>query len=264
MANMTEVQMAFKQGDKAKTAQLLKTLLHENPSADAWVMAARLTSNPETAKMHLQRALAFEPKHIKARDMLRDLGGAPMTTSSALTGGLLPAIRAELEKFGANKPILKNLSPGQRMITAISLYVVVIAFMLAAIGSLLSGPEAIPLPATTYVPVFQSDTLVNQWTTEGLNLTKVENVAQTPNELSKETLNFMVTDDAGPHQITVFLYETVASIVNDRQHLKTLLENGKIKLDILQTAVIVYPANLNETTASLLKSAFNPAPTDSA
>ncbi|MEP6985457.1 MAG: hypothetical protein ABI970_07660 [Chloroflexota bacterium] len=264
MANMTEVQMAFKQGDKAKTAQLLKTLLHENPSADAWVMAARLTSNPETAKMHLQRALAFEPKHIKARDMLRDLGGTPMTTSSAFTGGLLPAIRAELEKFGANKPILKKLSPSQRMITAISLYMIVIAFMLAAIGSLLSGPEAITLPATTYIPVFQSDTLVNQWTTEGLNLTKVENAPETPKEFAKETLNLMVADDAGSHEITVFLYETVAKIVDDRQHLKILAEDPKIKLDILQTAVIIYPADLSEATASLLKGAFNPAPTDSA
>ena len=49
MANLTEVQMALKQGDKAKATQLLKVILQKNPSADAWVMAARMTSNPENA-----------------------------------------------------------------------------------------------------------------------------------------------------------------------------------------------------------------------
>src|SRR4051812_44525924 len=106
MANLTEVQMALKQGDKAKATQLLKVILQKNPSADAWVMAARMTSNPENAKLHLQRALAFDSKHVKARDMLRDMGVQPMSASAALTGGLLPAFRSELEKFGANKPIL--------------------------------------------------------------------------------------------------------------------------------------------------------------
>src|SRR5690349_6050771 len=108
MANLTEVQMALKQGDKAKAAQLLKTVLHNNPSADAWVMAARMTSSPDTAKQHLHRALAFNPKHVKARDMLRDLGGTPMSTSSAITNGLMPALQAELQKFGEHKPLLKK------------------------------------------------------------------------------------------------------------------------------------------------------------
>jgi len=263
MANMIEVQTAFKQGDKAKAAQLLKTVLHEHPSADAWVMAARLTSNPETAKTHLQRALAYEPKHVKARDMLRDLGGAPMSTSAALTGGLLPAIRAELEKFGANKPILKNLSPNQRMITALSLYTVVIAVLLVTISSLFTPPYVTPPPPITVFPVYQGETLISQWTTEGLKLSNVENVTQKPEELSKETLSFMVTDDKGSHQITVFLYADIAGVVDDGHHLAPLTADGKNKMDLHQTAAIIYPADLNEVTHSLLVRAFNPAPSES-
>jgi hypothetical protein len=263
MANLTEVQMAFKQGDKAKATQLLKTVLHERPSADAWVMAARLTSNAETAKTHLQRALAYDPKHVKARDMLRDLGGTPMSASSALTGGLLAAIRTELEKFGANKPVLRNFSPSQRMMTAISLYVVVFAVMLVAVSSLLASPVVTPPPALTVFPTYQGELLISQWTTEGLNLSKVENIAQKPGELSKETLNFVVTDDAGKHQITVFLYGDAAGVVDDGHHLTPLTADGKNKMDLLQTAAIIYPADLNEFTHSLLVSAFNPAPTES-
>jgi hypothetical protein len=264
MANLTEVQMAFKQGDKAKAAKLLKTVLQERPSADAWVMAARLTSNPETAKMHLQRALAFDSKHVKARDMLRDLGGTPMSTSAALTGGLLPAIRMELEKFGANKPVLRNLSPGQRMIMAISLYVVIGAFMVMMLSSLFSTPVVPPAPAITVMPVFQGDTLISQWTTEGLNISNVQNVTQAPNELSKETLNFTVTDEVGAHNVTVFLYDSTAGIVNDGVRLTSFTTDDKNKLEILQTAVIAYPADMNEATVTLLVKAFNATPTASA
>jgi hypothetical protein len=262
MANLTEVQTALKQGDKAKAAQLLKTILQERPSADAWVMAARMTSNPETAKMHLQRALAFDSKHVKARDMLRDLGGKPLSTSAALTGGLLPAIHSELEKFGENKPVLRNFSPNQRMITALSLYTVVIAVMLVALSSLLSTPPVPPAPDITVFPTFQGDTLVNQWTSEGLTIDKVENVIQEPNVRSKETLNILIKDETGKHTVTVFLYADVAGIVNDGARLSPLTADGKNKMDIIQTAVILYPADLSEATVSLLANAFNTAPAE--
>ncbi len=261
MANLTEVQTALKQGDKAKANQLLKTILQQHPSADAWVMAARMTSNPETAKLHLQRALAFDSKHVKARDMLRDLGGTPQSASAALTGGLLPVFRSELEKFGANKPILRDFSPNQRMITAISLYTVIIAVMLVMLTSILTPAAPLELPDVTPVTVFQGDTLISQWTTEGLNITDLVNVAQAPDVLSKEQIEFSVTDDKGLHKVNVFLYKDVAGIVNDGHRLTGLTAAGKNKLDIIQTAVIIYPADMNEITISLLESALNPAPT---
>ncbi len=261
MPNLTEVQTALKQGDKAKAMGLLKTILQQNPSADAWVMAARMTTNPETAKLHLQRALAYDSKHFKARDMLRDLGGTPMTGSAALTGGLLPVIRGELEKFGANRPVLRNFSPTQRMLTALSLYMVIITVMLVMIGTLL-GPSVPPeLPAIIPVTVFQSDILVNQWNTDGLNISDLINVAQTPGVLSKEQIDFTVTDDKGSHKVNVFLYSDVAGIVNDGQRLTALTANSKNKMDFLQTAVIIYPADMNDVTVTLLESALNPAPT---
>jgi hypothetical protein len=149
------------------------------------------------------------------------------------------------------------------MMTAISLYTVVIAFMLVAVSSLLTGTEVPPPPALTIAPIFQEDMLVNQWTSEGLNISNVENVAQAPNELSKETLNFMITDDVGSHKVMVFLYNEIAGIVNDGKHLTALTTDGINKMEILQTAVIVYPAAMNEATVTLLMSAFNTAPTDS-
>ena len=260
MANMTEVQMAFKKGDKAKATQLLKIVLHEHPSADAWVMAARLTSNPETAKLHLQRALAFEPKHIKARDMLRDLGGTPMSTSAALTGGLVSTLQAELEKFGANKPILRNFAPRQRMITAISLYAVVITLMLVMISALLTPPDVPPLPTPTVYTVYEGDTLVSQWNTSGIKISDLVKVAKTPEMLPKEQIDFTITDDKGPQKVNVLLYNDVASIVNDRLRLKKISEDSKVKLDFIQTAVIIYPADMDAATVSLLESVLYPTP----
>ncbi len=264
MPNLSEVQTALKQGDRAKASQLLKTILHEHPTADAWVMAARMSSNPETQKLHLQRALAFDSKHVKARDMLRDLGGKPMSTSAALTSGLIPAIQNELEKFGANKPLLRDFSPKLRMMTALSLYTVIIAVALLMLSTLLTPAPVPEKPVITPITVFQSDTLINQWNTAGLNISKLVNVAQEPNVLSSEQFNFTVTDDKGNHNVSVFLYKDIAGIVNDGHRLTPLTAEGKNKLDILQTAVIIYPADMNEMTVSLLESAFNPAPTESA
>ncbi|MBI1281177.1 MAG: hypothetical protein GC179_23830 [Anaerolineaceae bacterium] len=261
MANLTEVQMALKQGDKAKANQLLKSILQQNPSADAWVMAARMTSNPETAKLHLQRALAFDSKHVKARDMLRDLGGTQKSASAALTGGLLTTFRSELEKFGANKPVLRDLSPSLRMVTALSLYTLILALILVVVASLLSPTAPLELPAFTPVTVYQGDTLISQWNTEGLNITNLVNVVQDPNVLSKEQINFTVTDDNGSHKVQIYLYDDVAGIVNDGVRMTALTTDGTNKMDIVQTAVIIYPADMNELTVSLLESALKPAPT---
>ncbi len=263
MATLTQVQMAFKQGDKSTAAQLLKTVLREQPSADAWVMAARLTSNPETAKLHLQRALAFNPKHVKARDMLRDLGGTPMSTTSAFTNGLIPSLRSELEKFGANKPILRDFSPKMRMITAISLYGVVGTFMLVAISSLVNPAPPAPPPVITPISVFQGDTLVSQWTTAGLNLSEVEHVAPTATDLWNEELTFSLSDEAGQHAITVFLYKDLANIVGDGAHLTPFTSDGKFKMDFLQTAVIIYPADLSEAAYGLLANSLAGQPNTS-
>ncbi|MCA0457306.1 MAG: hypothetical protein LCI00_25265 [Chloroflexi bacterium] len=263
MANLTEVQMALKQGEKAKAAGLLKTVLQTNPSADAWVMAARLSSNPDTQKQHLHRALAFNPKHIKARDMLRDLGETPMSASAALSKGLLPALRAELEKFGANKPLLKNFSPQQRMITALSLYAGIILLMVVMVSTLVSTPSTPVLPEITPVTVFESDSLISQWSAAGLNISNLALVQQEPNVLSKDEFTFMVTDESGPHLVTAFLYNDVAAVVNDGVRLTALTQDGTRLLGFIETAVIVYPADLNEVTVNLLLNAFNPTSSSS-
>ncbi len=260
MANLSEVQTALKQGDKSKATQLLKTILQKNPSADAWVMAARMTSNPETAKLHLQRALAFEPKHVKARDMLRDLGGKPMSASGAITGGLFSGISAELEKFGENKPILRNFSAGQRKTTAITLFVTLTLVMVVMVGTLLSSPTPPPPPSVTPITVFESDTLVSQWNTSGLNINNLVHVGQLPEVLSKEQIDFTLTDENGSHLVNVFLYNSIGDIVQDGNRLTPLTADGKHNIDMLQTAVIIYPTAMSEASITLLESALNPAP----
>lgn len=257
MANLTEVQMALKQGDKAKATQILKTVLHNNPSADAWVMAARMTSNPDTAKQHLQRALAFNPKHVKARDMLRDLGVTPMSTSGAIASGLLPALQSELEKFGENKPLLKKFTPQQRMITALSLFSGILVLMIAMLSALLSEPPAFVLPEITPVTVYTSDTLTNDWAAAGLDISNIKHVAQTEHALSTDEITLIITDESGSHLITVFLYKDVAGTVNDGHRMTTLIADGKHKLVFQETAIILYPAVMNEATVDLLLSSLN-------
>lgn len=263
MATLTEVQMALKAGNKAEAAHLLKNVLQTRPSADAWVMAARLTSNPDTAKQHLQRALAFDPKHIKARDMLRDLGGKPAASGSALAIGFLPALQTELEKFGANRPILRDLPPKTRMITALSLFSGILVLLVVMLSFLLSPAAVPPAPQITPITIYQQDTLVNQWTAVGLNISNVTSVSQAPDVLSREQITLTVTDGSGAHQINVYLYDDVAAIVNDGARMSALTAEAAIHLGFIETAVIAYPAEMNQATVDLLFNALSPQSTTS-
>ncbi|MEO8392349.1 MAG: hypothetical protein ABI700_05085, partial [Chloroflexota bacterium] len=66
---------AIKAGDK-KTAQvLLKPVLKNQPSADAWVLAAQACATEEKAIYCLRHALELQPQHSAANRMLFKLEG---------------------------------------------------------------------------------------------------------------------------------------------------------------------------------------------
>lgn len=258
MANLSEVQSALKQGDRQKAAQILKTLLKERPTADAWVMAARMTNNPDTARQHLQRALTLEPKHVKARDMLRDLGGQQKSVS----GNLMEEVVIGLEDFGKDTRILSKFAPKQRMLIAIGLFGTIFLAMIVLVINLLRPAETpAPPPIGTPVPSFtiQGDALVNYLTTSGLSLESVQKVDPEPNLPITEQVALTVLDAAGSHNATVYLYADLDGLFNDRLRLAELTKNGS-NVIIYQTAALVYPADLESSAATALETAFNSAP----
>jgi hypothetical protein len=61
---------AIELGDKKLARRLLRPLLEKNPTADMWYLAAQVCEIPEHEMVLLQRALALDPTHGKARSRL--------------------------------------------------------------------------------------------------------------------------------------------------------------------------------------------------
>jgi len=68
------VMAAIEAGDKARARRLLRPLL-ENPTAELWYVASQAVEQPEHEAACLQRALALDPLHAKARTRLIELKG---------------------------------------------------------------------------------------------------------------------------------------------------------------------------------------------
>jgi hypothetical protein len=61
---------AIETGDKKLARRLLRPLLEKDPTADMWYLAAQACETPEHEIALLQRALALDPNHGKARSRL--------------------------------------------------------------------------------------------------------------------------------------------------------------------------------------------------
>jgi hypothetical protein len=80
--DLIRVIQAINAGDKALARRLIQPLLRNQPSAEAWYQASRLTETPEHERVCLQRALGYDPYHADARRRLSALQ-PPAPTSPA-------------------------------------------------------------------------------------------------------------------------------------------------------------------------------------
>lgn len=75
--NLKAVKTAIRQGDKRRARKLLVTILKQNPTADAWYIAARLASDRKQAAGFLRRALRQAPDHVPSKKLLTRLSQKP-------------------------------------------------------------------------------------------------------------------------------------------------------------------------------------------
>lgn len=80
MSNLDAVRLAIQAGNKPKARQLLKPILKDEPSADAWTYAAMLVDDNKQAIGCLKRALAMDEWHTAANRMLSQLQAVDTST----------------------------------------------------------------------------------------------------------------------------------------------------------------------------------------
>lgn len=66
MTSITAVKMAMRRGEHGDARYLVRKLLNTDPTAEAFYMAAKLETRPETAMIYVNKALELKPDYEAA------------------------------------------------------------------------------------------------------------------------------------------------------------------------------------------------------
>ncbi len=271
MPTTAEVKHALKQGDRKRAMQLLKQVLKENPSAEAWYLAAKATSDKENAIKHLRRGLTIDPKHTRSRDMLHELGGDKKRSTSHL----LEEIHEEMLNFGQDSrifgPIFGRLSPSQRVIGVSVMFAVIIMVFCAVSMNVLfpppPAPEQIAIAPTEVVVHIQAQTLINHFQSSALSLDSIESAPISPEETEpisfypvriNEKYLINVADANGSHEVTMYVYESTQFLNYDLPRLEQYFPDSGIVSN--QHIAVIYPASLDGNAVTALQETLGSIP----
>ena len=115
---INQIKQAIKAGDTAKAKQLLKPILKENPSADAWTLAAYIMDDPQQQIKCLRKALSLDEWHSEANRMLYNLESGNIQSAAERGYNVDTGFQAELEETQKSAReqgnFLTNLFKGRR------------------------------------------------------------------------------------------------------------------------------------------------------
>jgi tetratricopeptide (TPR) repeat protein len=222
--SLKDVHKSLEQGEYRLAASQLQAVLHHDPSADAWYLAAELTleRDRDRAIRHLKRALLLNPRHDATLRLLRRLGEAPELTISEVAEEVVDAVNAQAD----HTPLLRRLTPRQRLIAIGGTLVALIFTVIVVIPALIprNGPAYIPdaAPQAQAVAMVTPSAIFNQFISSDIQMFDIEHIgnAATP---GKDTLKFSVSGAGGQLQpVQVIVYESVSDLVRDRESQRQL------------------------------------------
>lgn len=256
MATLASVQLALKEGDKKQATQLLKLVLKEHPSPNAWYMAARLTDDKGLAIKYLKRALTMDPNHIKSRDMLHRLGGK----HTGISGSVMDGIRSEVDQIRQGEHTLSRMTYRQKLMLAASvsllLVVIVISVAVNLFGIRIGGGSSRPEGDTINV---YADVMISHFDASDLDIIKFESVPPPENTAIREQFILTLADSAAWHEIKIYLYNEPTDLLDDQDFLaeQVIFDNGVV----YRNAVMIYPPALETEVSKLLEDTFKSIPT---
>lgn len=270
MAHIAQVKQALKQGDKKQAMRLLKSILKENPTADAWYMAARLTDDRDKQRQYLKRALMLDSNHRKAKDLYRELGGQQIGSNRAI----LQMLYEEISRTGENSRLLGSMTPQQRFFIASGLSILMIVSMFGLLSAVFYqpsppefGPEPSPhvmLSAQPLMDYFISSSLpvVDSYAIELTDEEKViEHAVDLPFDIRLDArYTLILTDTVTDYEVQVYVYD---SHLSARTHQGNLEETAREQSQLIlshNNVNIVYPAALDTTLVQNMEQIVNQAP----
>ncbi len=244
---LKDVHNSLNQGEYRLAASQLQTVLHNDPSADAWYLAAQLTveKDRERAIRHLKRALLLNPKHAKTLTLLGQLGETPELTISEVAEEVVDAVNAQADQT----PILRRLTPRQRLVAVGGALVALVFTVIVIIPALIprTGPSFIPDTSPQQAVdkrVVTPTALFNQFIGSDIQMFNIERIGNsiTP---GKDTLKFEVSGAGGRLQpVQVVVYESISDLVRDSAMQRQLEETSLIFAR--NNALLVYAKELHD------------------
>jgi hypothetical protein len=255
MLALVEVKNAMEAGDRKHAFDLLKTILNEEPNADAWYMAARLTRDDDRRQKHLRRVLLLNPNHRGAQQMLDNMGirNAPDTFFGRMGAEFKDMLHEQAQK----SILLRRFSPrNQFIIFGVIIIVIIIAFMLALTNLLTPKGPVIADVAATPIPVeIISPNNVVKWlrTTDLETFSLVQ--ARDPYNKDKHSVKFGMYDTNNSWQmVNILVYDTVSALIADQQSLK--VHEASANVMAKSNVILIYPMEMSSDTATYLVNIF--------
>lgn len=251
MPTVLDVRSALAKGDKKEASRLLEAILRDEPTADAWYMAAQMTSNEDTAVKYLRRALMIDPDHRLSRDMMRRLGG----TDKSASGIFVDEFGTWLRQQGDRSPILKYLSPSLRLVILVLLLVGLVGAVVAAFSYVQDNqPEPIPEIGPTAAPqqFVTSEMVLNTFRNNGINVygvERIEDVRMTEGSWTR----FSVSGGGAVYTIELLVYDTLSDLFRDQERVSN---TGTNVYHLYGNALLGYPPSMDADFANMLKGVF--------
>jgi hypothetical protein len=215
MLTLTEARAAMNRGDSKTAGEILRVVLRESPSADAWYMAAQLAPTQEKAVMCLHQALLIDAEHGASLTALRMLGGSPETVVGVVKEEIVETIVEESNR----RRFLRNLSRRQQIAFAsvLGLFgIVSIVLALAMAISVLPKFETVPAMGPTPVPMIMAsaDRFVSEYHTSGLILLNLQ-VGSDPLVKKGKLIRFYLQDGKGElYPVSIQVYDSVSALID--------------------------------------------------
>lgn len=268
MANLTEVALAIKNNDRRTAARMLTEIIKENPSAEAYYLAALLSKDKDKARAHLKRALNYDSRHKKANQLWIELGGKPLQVK---TGGLpmLDRVVGFFQDFGTNipgiGPILNRMHPNVRGGLVAALFIMLIALNVILLMQFLAMPAsaaeeevvvqaqptldatATPIPAPAYNEVVISAGTLEAYLAEhGYGMRPIANYIG-----DNASQQYLLTGMTGelPYDVYVLVYDTLAAAETDQYR---DMYDATYVADGFGNVRLYFPINVDDETVNAL------------
>ena len=243
MSTIIDVQDALHNGDYKQAATTLQNVLRDNPSAEAWFMAAQLTldNDRDRAIRHLKRALLINPKHTNSLTLLGQLGEDRHITAGDVAEELTDVVEDQVDHL----PFMQGRS------RAMKLAVMGVATMLVIIGIVVlprilfprTGPAYIPdaPPQTAELEIKGANSVFNAMTNSRLEMFSVR--FKNENDAGKHIMQFYVPGRAGQMRLVqVIVYQSMTAIARDAATHQELARSSETLM--IDNVLLAYDKNL--------------------